>query len=102
MAIQSELELSSNDNAPGWSQLLPVGLYQLGIENPLQSNDEIDYTIYFLSDGGSPANNINLCDLIPDGTTFIPGTIQAIVGTSPIGGQFLLTLGSTAYGKWLL
>jgi hypothetical protein len=27
-----------NDNAPGWSQLPPVGVYQLGADNPLQHN----------------------------------------------------------------
>jgi uncharacterized repeat protein (TIGR01451 family) len=88
-----------NDNAPGWSQLPPVGVYQLGLENPLQSSDEIDYTIYFLSDGSSPANNVNVCDLIPEGTTFVPGSIQAIVGTSPSEGNFFSPLAPLPTGN---
>ncbi|HBB32139.1 MAG TPA: hypothetical protein DDZ80_19920 [Cyanobacteria bacterium UBA8803] len=62
-----------NDNAPSWfqSQRLPVGLFQLGEENSLESGDEVEYTIYFLSDGASGANGIRVCDPIPEGTTFI-------------------------------
>jgi uncharacterized repeat protein (TIGR01451 family) len=81
-----------DDNAPGWSQLPPVGVYQLGLENPIQTNDQIEYTVYFLSDGGNLANNINFCDLIPEGTTFIPNSIEAIKGTTPVGGNFFSPL----------
>ncbi|MDP8965935.1 MAG: hypothetical protein M3O33_18520 [Cyanobacteriota bacterium] len=88
-----------NDNAPGWSQLPPVGVYQLGADNPLQSNDEVEYTIYFLSDGSSPANNINFCDLIPEGTTFIPGSIQAITGQTSIDGNFFSPLAPLPTGN---
>ena len=82
----------SDDDAPGWTQLPLIGAYQLGSETPLQSGDEVEYTIYFLSDGSSPANNIQLCDLIPAGTTFVPNSIQTTIGTVPIGGNFLSPL----------
>lgn len=81
-----------NDDAPGWSQLSPVGLYNLGLDYSLERNDEVDYTIYFLSDGGSPVTNVNFCDLIPTGTTFVPGSIQALNGTTPIEGNFFSPL----------
>lgn len=89
----------TNDNAPGWSQETPVGVYQLGIENTLQPNDEIEYTVYVLSDGGSPANNINFCDLIPTGTSFVPGSLQAVIGRAPIQGNALSPLAPLPQGN---
>jgi uncharacterized repeat protein (TIGR01451 family) len=64
-----------NDTAPGWSQLpngAPVGVLGLGDDVLLQTGDVIEYTIYFLSDGGEPANAVRLCDPVPPRTTFIP------------------------------
>ena len=63
-----------NDTAAGWSQLpggAPIGVIKLGSETPLQSGDLVEYTIYFLSDGGQPTTNVQSCDAIPTGTTFI-------------------------------
>nr|WP_242030651.1 MULTISPECIES: isopeptide-forming domain-containing fimbrial protein [unclassified Coleofasciculus] len=55
---------------PNFAQLL-LGVPKLGGNTPLISGDEVEYTIYFLSDGGSPVNNVRFCDAIPTGTTFI-------------------------------
>jgi uncharacterized repeat protein (TIGR01451 family) len=88
-----------NDNAPGWSQLSPVGVYKLESENSLQRNDEVDYTIYFLSDGGSPVINFNFCDLIPQETTFVPVSIQAFIGKTPINGTFFSPLAPLPTGN---
>jgi fimbrial isopeptide formation D2 family protein/uncharacterized repeat protein (TIGR01451 family) len=63
-----------NDTAAGWSQLptdAPVGAVTLGPEATLQSGDEVEYTVYFLSDGSQTSQNIKFCDPIPTGTTFI-------------------------------
>lgn len=38
----------------------------------VQPNDEIEYTIYFLSAGNSSANNVLFCDRVPDNVTFAP------------------------------
>jgi uncharacterized repeat protein (TIGR01451 family) len=89
----------SDDDAPGWSQLPLIGAYQLGSETPLQSGDEVEYTIYFLSDGSDIANNVQLCDFIPDGTTFVPGSIQATIGTVAVGGNFLSPLAPLPIGN---
>ncbi|HEY9671880.1 MAG TPA: hypothetical protein V6D11_10575 [Waterburya sp.] len=89
----------TNDNAPGWSQQAPVGVFQLGIENTLQPNDEVEYTVYVLSDGGSPANNINFCDLIPTGTSFVPGSLQSVIGRTPIQGNALSPLAPLPQGN---
>ncbi|MFP5270468.1 isopeptide-forming domain-containing fimbrial protein [Coleofasciculus sp.] len=60
-----------DDDAAGWTQRPPVGIIQLGAENTLQSGDDVEYTIYFLSDGGRTVNGVQVCDAIPQGTTFI-------------------------------
>jgi uncharacterized repeat protein (TIGR01451 family) len=67
-----------NDDASGWSRLPGrlLGISRLGSETPLESGDEVEYTIYFLSDGGQPATKINICDPIPSGITFIPDTFE--------------------------
>lgn len=88
-----------NDNAPGWSQLSPVGLYNLGLDYALETNDEVDYTVYFLSDGGSPVTNVNFCDLIPQGTTFVPDSIQALNATTPREGTFFSPLAPLPAGN---
>ncbi|MDV3348530.1 hypothetical protein SPB21_29750 [Leptothoe sp. ISB3NOV94-8A] len=43
-------------------------------------NDEIEYTIYFLSSGDTTAENVLFCDYIPTFTTFIP---NAYTGNNP-------------------
>jgi uncharacterized repeat protein (TIGR01451 family) len=41
-----------------------------------EPQDEVEYTIYFLSDSSVSANNVNLCDFIPANQTFVSGSIQ--------------------------
>ncbi|KAF3884150.1 MULTISPECIES: DUF11 domain-containing protein [Nostocales] len=41
-------------------------------------NNELEYTIYFLSAGSSPAPNVLLCDRVPDNTTFIPTAFNSV------------------------
>ena len=51
--------------------LIPSGLLEVPTITPLRSGDEAEYTIYFLSNGESFAQNVALCDLVPTGTTFV-------------------------------
>jgi uncharacterized repeat protein (TIGR01451 family) len=60
---------TQNDNASGWSSLRPVGEIQPSA--PVRSGDIVEYTVYFLSEGSVPAQNVNFCDAIPNDTTFI-------------------------------
>jgi uncharacterized repeat protein (TIGR01451 family) len=62
-----------NDNtlSPG-----AVGQYQA--PTPVQSGDEVEYTIYFRTD--QSLENINLCDLVPAGTTYVPNSISVTGG----------------------
>ncbi|MEC4802920.1 MAG: hypothetical protein SAJ12_02385 [Jaaginema sp. PMC 1079.18] len=77
-----------NDNAIANNGLSPVGVVGLGQDNILQSNDIVEYTIYFLSDGGRTAQNIRLCDAIPVGTSFVENSFGGSRG-------ILLQQGST-------
>lgn len=88
----------TNDNAPGWSQLPLLGVFQLS-DSPIKSGDDVDYTVYFLSDGSSAINNVRFCDLIPDGTTFVPNSIQALLGTTSINGSFFSPLAPLPAGN---
>ncbi|MGK7925983.1 MAG: hypothetical protein AB4290_12190 [Spirulina sp.] len=65
---------TSNDNANGWSNLTPIGIYELPSNTPLTSGDEVEYTIYLLSDGDVAVADANICDPVPQGTTFINDT----------------------------
>ena len=62
--------------------LTPLGLLEVSALTPLRSGDDAEYTVYFLSDGKSSAQNVALCDLVPTGTTFVPnsfGSQQGII-----------------------
>ncbi|BAZ03393.1 SdrD B-like domain-containing protein [Calothrix sp. NIES-3974] len=61
----------NDDQLPGQERFVGVPR----IETPLQSGDEIEYTIYFLSEGGAALQNTRFCDPIPTGTTFINNSI---------------------------
>jgi uncharacterized repeat protein (TIGR01451 family) len=52
----------------------PIEQFLLGRINggQIKSNDEIDYTIYFLSTGNATAKKVTFCDLIPEHQTFVP------------------------------
>ncbi len=64
------------------------GVSTIGSNTTLQSGDIVEYTIYFLSDGGQPANNIRICDAVPTGTTYVPDTFAP-------GNGILLNQGGT-------
>ena len=46
----------------------------------VQPGDEVEYTVYFLSNGGVAAQDFKLCDVIPDNTTFMKNTYGVEVG----------------------
>jgi uncharacterized repeat protein (TIGR01451 family) len=68
----------TNDNVSGWSQLPGrlLGVPSLGPETSLESGDDVEYTVYFLSDGSLAVKNVRLCDPIPPKTTFIPDSFE--------------------------
>ena len=62
----------SADNASAWPS--DANRYLRGsLHGPkLKPGDGIEYSIYFLSDGGVAADNVRICDPIPLNTDFIP------------------------------
>ncbi len=52
----------------------------------VKPDDEIEYTIYFLSTGDREAKNVLLCDRVPENVTFIPDSFNSeaqVSGGSP-------------------
>lgn len=51
----------------------PLSTYLKGVINGgnVKPGDLIEYTVYFLSDGGLPAQNVTLCDLVPANSAFV-------------------------------
>ena len=68
------------DNDPNW----PDGddTYLRGAINvtDIQPGDEVEYTIYFLSNGDEPATNIKICDVVPDNMTFVTNSYGSEAG----------------------
>jgi uncharacterized repeat protein (TIGR01451 family) len=60
---------TTDDNHVNWPGSYLTGAIDGGI---IKNNDEVEYTIYFLSSGTSVAKNVRLCDRVPDQTTFVP------------------------------
>jgi uncharacterized repeat protein (TIGR01451 family) len=82
--------IDPNSTAPGWAALpVPglVGVVNLDAQTPLQSGDQVEYTVYFLSDGNTAVTNAKVCDLIPEGTTFDPNSFGSGQGIflNPVG-----------------
>jgi uncharacterized repeat protein (TIGR01451 family) len=50
----------------------------------IKPNDEVEYTIYFLSAGEAPASAVTFCDRIPANQTFIPNAFN-ILAQAPGG-----------------
>lgn len=79
---------AADDNASGWPTTpMPYlqGIFDKTQLPPTVSpkpGDQVEYTIYFLSDGGANAQGVNLCDYVPQNSTFVPGSIVKTFGTT--------------------
>lgn len=87
---------ATNDSDPKW----PVG-YLRGLINAgtVKPGDELEYTIYFLSNGLGNATNVKFCDLVPTNVSFIPTAFNSMTpsdGGLPGADQGIaLAIGST-------
>ncbi|WP_414586569.1 SdrD B-like domain-containing protein, partial [Scytonema sp. PCC 10023] len=69
----------------------------LDLQTPVQSGDEVEYTIYFLAQG---VNNVRFCDLIPDGTSYNNNGISVSgAGNGADQGTFLSPLAPLPAGN---
>ncbi len=73
---------TTDDNNPNWPNNYLKGNINGGKVKP---GDSIEYTVYFLSNGDSDANNVNICDLVPPNTTFIEAGFNGSTPVSPSG-----------------
>lgn len=65
----------NDDPALNW----PVGYLQGEILlNSVRPQDEVEYTIYFLSDGNTNSTNVTVCDLVPLNMTFTPTAFNSV------------------------
>lgn len=69
----------ANDNSPRWPANYLQGSFAGSKAKPGQT---VDYTVYFLSDGNAPINQVKLCDLVPDNTTYVAGSLRLSQGGS--------------------
>ena len=70
----------TNDPDDDASVNWPAGYLEGDIDASAEPSEEIDYTIYFLSDGNSAAANVRLCDLVPENTTYVAGSLELSQG----------------------
>jgi uncharacterized repeat protein (TIGR01451 family) len=101
---------STNDNNSNWPN--PINSNSaLGATNistflrgtidggVVKPGDVLEYTIYFLSSGSVPITNVNICDLVPENTTFIPTAFNNLTpkdgGLAGADYGMMLTIGST-------
>lgn len=71
---------TDDDSSNTWPTNYLRGLINAGIVKP---GDELEYTIYFLSNGLGNATSVQICDLVPVSSTFIP---TAFNGMTPNDG----------------
>ncbi|MEH2207613.1 MAG: hypothetical protein V7K53_26690 [Nostoc sp.] len=71
---------ATDDSDPKWPAGYLRGLINAGTVKP---GDELEYTIYFLSNGLGNATNVKFCDLVPTNVNFIP---TAFNGMTPSDG----------------
>lgn len=62
-----------DDNHPNWASDYLKGAINGG---PVKPGDELEYTIYFLSAGSTPAKNVLFCDRVPQNVSFIPNSFN--------------------------
>lgn len=77
----------SDDDASYWPANYLMGELNGGT---IQPGDEVEYTIYFLSNGDAEAGDVRLCDWIQPNQTFVTGAYS--------GHDLQLEMGGTLYG----
>jgi uncharacterized repeat protein (TIGR01451 family) len=70
---------TTNDNDPLWPN---PNVYLRGAidAGKVKPGDEVEYTVYFLSNGDGNAKEVKICDVVPDHMTFIKNTYGVELG----------------------
>ncbi|MGB7088065.1 MAG: SdrD B-like domain-containing protein, partial [Phormidesmis sp.] len=79
---------SADDNS-NWPASYLVGALNGGLVSPVSNNlaDTVEYSIYFLSAGEAIAQNVLVCDRIPQYTNFLPDSYAGILSADPLSTQ---------------
>lgn len=93
---------ATDDSDPKWPANYLRGLINAGTVKP---GDELEYTIYFLSNGLGYATNVKFCDLVPTNVNFIANAFNGMTpndGGLPGADQGIaLAIGSTTPTAYL-
>ncbi len=84
--VNSSDPRAADDNALNWPDSDPnpaINTYLQGAVNGgfVKPGDTVEYTIYFLSDGGKDTTNVQVCDLVPANSTFISNAFNGLAPT---------------------
>jgi len=76
---------STDDDDPFWpdsDRSINVNTYLRGVIDggQVKPGDEVEYTIYFLSNGEDPAKNVSICDIVPDNMSFVKDSYGVEIG----------------------
>ncbi|WP_019508839.1 lamin tail domain-containing protein [Pleurocapsa sp. PCC 7319] len=69
----------SEDDNPNWENNFLQG--QINVSDA-QPGDEVEYTIYFLSNGTGEVSNVKICDVVPDNMSFVENNFGNDIGIS--------------------
>jgi uncharacterized repeat protein (TIGR01451 family) len=101
--VNPDTTTEDSDNHEYWPANYLTGAVDGGKVKP---GDDVEYTIYYMSSGNRDLSDVNICDLVPANTEFLPnayGSGQGIswkVGTS--GETFLTNSGDTDKGRYYM
>ncbi len=70
----------TQDDSANW----PTGYLQGAINASAEPFQTVQYTVYFLSDGNVNINNVQICDFIPEKTTYVPGSLAIELGGTAV------------------
>ncbi|MBW4489266.1 MAG: DUF11 domain-containing protein [Trichocoleus desertorum ATA4-8-CV12] len=72
----------NDDIATNWPSPTSTSLQGVVNGGAVRSGDEVEYTIYFLSDGGADAQSVVLCDLVPLNQTLVTNAYSTVTAGS--------------------
>jgi uncharacterized repeat protein (TIGR01451 family) len=72
--VDPNLTAELDDNSEKWSDGYLKGAIDGGMVMP---GDDLEYTIYFIANGNVPLTNVNICDLVPENSTFVPNSYNS-------------------------
>ena len=79
ITVVNQDDSDPRNDSVNWGNSYLVG----AVNAPAAPGQTVEYTIYFLSDGNAPVNNVKICDFVPANTTYVPDSLRLSQGTAP-------------------